>query len=217
MGRELRRELPLLNEIVNLDRALARRILAGDEAAFRTLFDAFFPRLYRFAIARLDGDREAARDVVQQTFCRAIERLDTYRGEAALYAWFCQVCRNTLIDYCRATRRRGETVRLLEDEPHVRALLESIAAPATAQPDVAAWQRDVRRLIQATVDALPERYGEILEWKYIDGLSVRDIAGRLQLAEKATESLLTRARVAFREAILELAGSVDALHPPRQA
>jgi RNA polymerase sigma-70 factor, ECF subfamily len=205
-----------LNDPVNIDLALAGRILAGDDAAFRSTFDVFFPRLYRFALARLDGDREAARDVVQQTFCRAIERLETYRGEATLYAWFCQVCRNTLIDYCRATRRQRQTVRLLEDEPHARALLETIAAPATQGPDLAAWQRDVGRLIQATVDALPERYGEILEWKYVDGLSVRDIAARLHVAEKAAESLLTRARVAFREAILELAGSIDALHPPRQ-
>jgi RNA polymerase sigma-70 factor, ECF subfamily len=152
---------------------------------------------------------------VQQTFCHAIEHLDTYRGEAALYAWFCQVCRNALVDYWRATRRRGGTVSLLEDEPRVRDILESLAAPATSQPEHALWQSDVGRLIQATVDALPERYGEILEWKYVDGLSVREIAGRLQLHEKATESLLTRARVAFREAISELAGSVDALHPPR--
>jgi RNA polymerase sigma-70 factor (ECF subfamily) len=72
-------------ELVHVDRALARRILGGDEDAFRELFDRFFPRLYRFALARLPGDPEAARDAVQQTFCQAIERLDTYRGEAALY------------------------------------------------------------------------------------------------------------------------------------
>ena len=53
----------------------------------------------------------------------------------------------------------------------------------------------------ATLDALPGRYGEALEWKYIDGLSVREIAARLELGEKATESLLTRARESFRDAI----------------
>jgi RNA polymerase sigma-70 factor, ECF subfamily len=205
-----------LSESAHIDRAVARRVLAGDAAAFRELFDAFFPRLYRFALARLDGDREAASDVVQQTFCRAIERLDTYRGEAALYTWFCGVCRNTLIDYCRTNRRRVQVVPLLEDEPQVRAVLEALAAPATYDPGLAAWQRDVQRLIQATLDALPEHYGTILELKYVDGLSVRDIAGRLQLAEKAAESLLTRARVKFREAIVELAGSSDALRPPRE-
>ena len=71
-------------ELVHLDRALARRILGGDEGAFRDLFDRYFPRRYRFALARMPGDPEGARDIVQQTFCQAIERLDTYRGEAAL-------------------------------------------------------------------------------------------------------------------------------------
>ena len=65
---------------VHVDKALARKILAGDEQAFRDLFDRFFPRLYRFGLARLDGDHDAATEVVQQTFCKAFERLDTYRG-----------------------------------------------------------------------------------------------------------------------------------------
>lgn len=205
-----------MSDTVHLDRAVARRILGGDEAAFRTLFDSFFPRLYRFALARLDGDHQAAEDVVQQTFCKAVERLDSYRGEAALYTWFCQVCRNTLIDYCRAMRRETETVVLLEDHPSLRAILDALAAPAVEQPDVGAWQQDVRRLVQATVDTLPERYGQVLEWKYVDGLSVNEIADQLRVGAKAAESLLTRARSAFREAILVLAETPDALRAPRQ-
>jgi len=199
----------------HLDLAIAKRILRGDEVAFRRLFDAYFPRLYRFAAARLRGDHDGASEVVQQTFCKAIERLDTYRGEAALYTWFCQICRNTLIDYCRVTRRDARAVTLIEDEPNVRAIIETFAAPSVTRPDVAAWQRDVRRLVEATVDRLPERYGDILEWKYADGLPVAEIAGRLGVSEKAAESLLTRARTAFREAILEIAGGTDALQPPR--
>ncbi len=58
--------------------------------------------------------------------------------------------------------------------------------------------------MEATLDALPGRYGEALEWKYIDGLSVREIAERLTLSEKAAESVLTRARESFREAIAEM-------------
>jgi RNA polymerase sigma-70 factor, ECF subfamily len=204
-----------VSDTVHVDRALARRILGGDEAAFRGLFDSFFPRLYRFALARLDGDHEAAREVVQQTFCKAVERLDTYRGEAALYTWFCQVCRNTLIDHQRAMNRELRTVVLLEDQPNVRAILESFVAPAGEQPDLCAWQQDVRRLVQATVDALPDHYSQILELKYIDGLSVQDIAEQLNVGTKAAESLLGRARQAFREAILAVAESPDVLQPPR--
>lgn len=190
-----------MSELVHVDRALARRILGGDEAAFRDLFDRFFPRLYRFALARMPRDPEAARDIVQQTFCQAIERLDTYRGEAALYTWFCQICRNAVADHYRRNSRIASRVVLLEDQPDARAILESFAAPEADEPETGAMREQVHRLVEATLDALPGRYGEALEWKYIDGLSVREIAERLSLGEKAAESLLTRARESFREAI----------------
>jgi RNA polymerase sigma-70 factor (ECF subfamily) len=198
-------------DLVHVDRAVARRILAGDEAAFRELFDRFFPRLYRFALARLNQDREAARDVVQQTFCNAIERLESYRGEAALYTWFCQICRNVISDHYRR-RQRGEAREvLLEDQPNVRAILEALAAPADDEPDTGVWRQQVHRVVEATLDALPGHYGEVLEWKYLDGQSVEEIARRLELGPKAAESLLTRARVAFRTAITDLAGESDEL------
>lgn len=188
-------------ELVHVDRAVARRILGGDEAAFRDLFDRFFPRLYRFALARVPGDPDTARDIVQQTFCRAIERLDTYRGEATLFTWFCQICRNLVADHYRRNSRSGSRVVLLEDLPDARAVLESLAAPEADEPETGVLREQVHRIVEATLDALPGRYGEALEWKYIDGLSVHEIAQRLSLGEKAAESLLTRARESFREAI----------------
>jgi len=203
-----------MSSTIHVDRGLARKILGGDQAAFRRLFDDIFPRLFRFAIARLDGDREAATDVVQQTFCKAIDNLDRYRGEASLYTWFCQICRNTIIDHCRATNRRTDRILLYEDHANVRAILEALTAPTTDQPEIGAWQRDIRRLVQSTVDALPSRYGDVLEWKYIDGASVAEIANRIGSSVKAAESLLTRARAAFREAIIAIAGEMDALRPP---
>jgi RNA polymerase sigma-70 factor (ECF subfamily) len=192
---------------VNLDLALAKRMLRGDEQALREFFDRAFPRLYRFALSRLAGDHDAASEVVQQSFCKAMERLDSYRGEAALYTWLCQICRNTLIDFCRKSCRAERLVRPIEEEPHIRAVLEAIAAPPEAQPEVQAWRSDLRKLVQATIDALPEHYGDVLEWKYVDGLAVADIALRLDIGDKAAESLLTRARGAFREAILAVADS----------
>lgn len=201
-------------DLVHVDRAVARRILGGDGAAFQELFDRFFPRLYRFALARLGGDHESARDVVQQTFCNAIERLDSYRGEAALYTWFCQICRNAIADHYRSRGRGTARVVLLEDQPDVRAILEALTAPATDAPEVGAWRVQVHRLVQATVDGLPGHYGDVLEWKYIEGLSVKQIADRLGQSPKAAESVLGRARTAFREAITELAGAPDALEPP---
>lgn len=202
-----------MTDLVHVDRAVARRILGGDEKAFQDLFDRFFPRLYRFALARVGHDPEAARDIVQQTFCNAIGQLDSYRGEAALYTWFCQICRNVLTDHFRS-KGRARSVTLLEDHPNAQAILESLAAPVSDQPESGVWRDQVHRVVEATLDSLPGRYGEVLEWKYIDGLSVLEIASRLNVGAKAAESLLTRAREAFRDAIVELFGAAEEFRMP---
>ncbi len=191
-----------MGEVVHTDRALARRILAGDDQAFRALFDEYFPRLYRYAMAHLDGDREAAKDVVQETFRKGIERLDSYRGEAALYGWFCRICHNALVDHCRKRQRAGKTITTIEEHGEIRSVLDALSAPVTTQPETQAGHRDVRRLVQATLDRLPPRYGDALTWKYVEGLSVKEIASRMKLSPKAAESLLTRARVAFRDSLI---------------
>jgi RNA polymerase sigma-70 factor (ECF subfamily) len=191
------------------DWALSRRILNGDEEAFRALFDDMFPRLYRFALARLSGDREQARELVQLTFCRAFERLDSYRGESSLFGWLCQICRNAIADLGRGREREGRHLCLPEEDAALDAILESLAAPADDEPESRVWRSELVRLIQAALDCLPGHYGDVLEWKYVDDLSVKEIAERLAIGPKAAESCLTRAREAFREAITAIGGSID--------
>ncbi len=191
----------------HIDKAMAKRIVAGDEAAFRALFDRVFPRLYRYAAARLGGDPDAATEVVQQTFLKAIERLDEYRGEAPLYAWFVRICHNAIVDLHRQRSREASHVLLVEDHAQVRAVLDALTAPATEGPLDQACARDLSRLVQAILDRLPPRYGDVLEWKYVEGLTVKEIAARLETGPKAAESLLSRARAAFREAVEALRGA----------
>jgi len=190
------------------DRAIAKRLLAGDERAFRELFDDFFPKLYRFALSRLDGDRDAATEVVQQTFCKAFERVGSYRGEASLFGWMCRICRNVITDEWRKGAREARATPLVEDDT-VQSILDAIAAPSATQPEQIAARCELVRTIQATLDSLPGHYGDVLEWKYIDGLPVKTIASRLGVGAKAAESLLTRARAAFREALDAIVGSTE--------
>jgi RNA polymerase sigma-70 factor, ECF subfamily len=197
--------------LVHSDTVLAKRVLAGDESAFRELFDLHFAKLYRFALVRLRGNRDDATDAVQQTFCKAFEHLRSYRGEASLFGWLCQICRNAITDRARERVRETAHVALLEDDEAVRGILESIAAPSADEPERLAARGDVLRLIQATLDSLPNRYGDALEWKYVDGLSVKQIAQRLDTGTKAAESLLTRAREAFRETVQAIDASSDLL------
>jgi len=179
------------------ERELVRRMLGGDEGAFDEFFADYFPRLFRFAVLRL-RDPDAAEDLVQNSLIAAVRHLSSWRGEATLFTWLCTICRREIAAWEKRTSRRV-TVSLAEDDPGLRAALESIGAAAEA-PDAGLARADTGRIVQLVLDHLPPRYSRALEWKYLEELSVDDIAGRLQCTPKAAESLLTRARDAFRDA-----------------
>lgn len=184
------------------DRMLAARLLRGDADAFEEFFESSFGPLYRFALARI-GDADAAEEVVQTTLCRAVRGLSGYRGEAALLTWLTTICRREIATHFEQRKKVPPMVDLSDDLPELRAALESIRAEDSAE------RREVARLVQVVLDRLPRHYGDALEWKYIDGLSVAEIAERLALGTKAAESLLTRARESFRDAFRSAYGEVQ--------
>ncbi|MGD8340340.1 MAG: sigma-70 family RNA polymerase sigma factor [Gammaproteobacteria bacterium] len=191
------------------DLSIVRRLLDGDESLFESVFDGYFPRLYRFALARTNGNADEARDVVQQSLCKAFERLDTYRGEASLYGWMLRICRNTLIDRARRHSAQPPHVSLADPAGALETIAEALRAPDDLQPEKRTARLELLQIIEQTLDYLPSHYGNVLEWKYIEDNSVKEIAEKLEIAPKAAESLLTRARHAFREAILALDESAD--------
>jgi RNA polymerase sigma-70 factor (ECF subfamily) len=180
------------------DSALVRRVIAGEEAAFDEFFAAYFAPIYRFALARVGGDEDTAEEVVQRTLIRALGRLRTYKGEAALLTWLCSICRHEIAALLgREVRHHASVVS--SDSPELRAALETLAVVDADDPEAALRRRELSGLVQLTLDSLPARYGDVLEWKYIQDLSVGEIAARLGVGYKAAESLLTRARAAFRD------------------
>jgi RNA polymerase sigma-70 factor (ECF subfamily) len=179
------------------ERELVRRMLGGDEGAFDEFFADYFPRLFRFAVLRL-RDPDAAEDIVQTSLIAAMRHLGSWRGEASLFTWLCTICRREIAAWQKRTSRRV-IVSIEDHDPSLRAALDSIGAAADA-PDARLARADTGRTVQLALDHLPPRYSRALEWKYLEELSVDDIAGRLQCTPKAAESLLTRARAAFRDA-----------------
>ena len=186
------------------DQRLAQRMLRGEQRAFDEFFNSYFDRLFRFALVRMNRDAAAAEDVVQQTLCKAMEKIGLYRGESALFTWLCRICRNTIVDTFRAADRpRGEVVPFEENE-EVRLALESLSALESDDPQQHMINEQLSRLVRMVLDYLPRKYGQVLEWKYIEGHSIVEIAGFLGIAPKAAESTLTRAKAAFRDGFAAL-------------
>lgn len=191
------------------DKRLVKQLLAHDEQAFDRFFNDNFARLYRFALTRLPNDPDGRREVVQITLTKAIRKLHTYRGEAALFTWLCAICRNEMSDWLAKQGRYREHIVLIEDRPEVMAAVDSCQAPQEDGPERQAQRAEALRLIQVALDRLPAKYGNVLEWKYIEGYSVKEIAEKLQLGQEATQSLLARAKRAFGDVYSALTGSLN--------
>ena len=189
-------------------------MLAGDQEAFDTFFNDYFPSLYRFALTRVRGNEDAAEEVAQSTLCKAIGKLQTYRGEAALFTWLCTFCRYELSAYFRKRRHEAPSLDLVEDRDEFRAALDSIGADLD-DPSVQFDREELARLARVVLDQLSPSYSRALEWKYLEGISVKEIAERLQLSPKAAESILSRARVAFRDLFQTLTEAPSAAEPSR--
>lgn len=179
------------------DRALVQRILAGEAQAFEQLFEESYDGLYRFTLTRVGHDEFLAEELTQAAFVQALEKLDTYRGEAALFSWLCTFCRYEASAHFRRQNRIPVSVDGSGEDGEVRTVLDAMAA-GVAGPDDSLQSKQAVALVHEALDALRPKYRQVLAWKYFDDLPVSEIAERLDMSPKAAESLLTRSREAFR-------------------
>lgn len=180
------------------DRRLAKRVLAGDEAALRHFIDEYLPRLYRYAHRRLRNEADVD-DVVQVTLSQAARSLYTYRGEATMLTWLVQICRHEISRCLREGERQADIAAPFLNDDLLKAVVESIEVNDESTPELESRRIELISLIQFTLDQLPERYATALELKYIQGFNSKEIAASLKISDEATQSLLARARRAFKE------------------
>ena len=169
------------------ERDLRRAVLAGDEAAWQALYDAAFEPLLAYALWRCGQRRDLAEEVVQETWLVAVRRIREFDPERGSFlAWLRGIAANVLRAQLRRMRR-----------PACPALdLDGVPAPSTAEIE----QREQADAIARALAELPEHYEAVLRAKYLDRQSVEQIAAAWNETPKAIESLLTRARQAFRKA-----------------
>lgn len=180
------------------DRKLAHEILSGDERALRLFFDEYFPRLYRYARHRLRNEADVD-DVVQVVLAQAARRLETYRGEATLLTWLVRICRHEISHQLHKSSRDADIMTPFLNDDLLRSVVESIESDCSSDPEASSRRSELISLIQFALDQLPEHYARALELKYVEGFNSREIAIKLKTSDEAIQSLLARARRAFRE------------------
>jgi len=184
------------------DRELVRRMLAGEKAAFDAFFAAHAPRLAAFVMRRAGLNPAAVEDIVQSALIKAVRNLGSFRGEAALFTWVCEISRNELARVHRSAARQP-VHESLDAVTAVREEVLGLHAPADREPANVLELEAHRGAISNTLGFLPRRYSSVLEWKYADGFSVQEIGTMLGLTTAAAQSLLARARKEFRRRWLE--------------
>jgi RNA polymerase sigma-70 factor (ECF subfamily) len=184
--------------VYEADQKLVKRMLAGEQRAFDSFFCTYAERLVAFAARRSTLPPAAIEDIVQNSLIKALRKLAHFRGESALFTWLCEICRHELASLYRKAARQPEHESVDVLSQAREAVLE-LRAPEEQDPEHELEAASQRVAVAATLNGLPERYARALEWKYGDGFSVDEIAQMMGLTSVAVQSLLARARLAFRE------------------
>jgi RNA polymerase sigma-70 factor (ECF subfamily) len=167
------------------ERALVARALAGDAAAERALYDAHVDRVYRLAF-RITGDDDLARDVTQDAFVRAFDRLGEFRHEAALSTWLHRIALSVALNAVERTRRLRAREVPLDDA--------ALAAPDPARPA----DPDLRAQLAAAVDALPPGYRAVFLMHDLEGYTHEEIGAALGVRPGTSKAQLFHARARLR-------------------
>ena len=181
------------------DPELVRLVQGGSRAAVEALYERYLPPVWRYVYTQVHGDEHAAEDVVSETFLAAISgllKLDPEGG--SLYAWLIGVARHKVSDHRRRLRR-------LRDDPIALSRGRGDARE-TADPQGSLEAAEEKTQVAGTMARLSNEERLVLEWKYVEELSVREMARRIGRTEKAVENLLYRARKSFRAAFEGLPG-----------
>lgn len=170
------------------DREILQKILQKDEKVLYEFYQEHKKPLLQFITKHLN-DSDAAEEVLQDTFLGFIESLRDFRGQSSLKTFLYSIAKNKVVDKLRKKKLKQIFFS------HVPSFfVESFAAVFL---DEELDRKHLTKKIEGVFGKLPNDYAEVLRLKYREGYKVAEIAKRIKLSFKATESLLFRARKAF--------------------
>ena len=196
------------------DEALVTAAQRGSAEAFARLHKRYYARIYRLAYLKTSNASDAE-DVAGETFLRAIAHLPRFRFEAlpsgcrSLYPWLHRIALNLIAD---GGRQRPPQGLVSLDAPTAQELRAVLASGDTAPtPQELLERREVQQMVREAIAALPADQGEILIYRFLGELSLREAAPLMRRSESAAKSLLHRATVSLRE---ELSRRLAAMENP---
>lgn len=170
------------------EQELVKRIMARDEEAYLSFVKTHEQPLFQY-VSRQISDTHQAEEIVQDVFVDFLDALRNFQFQSSLKTYLYSIAKYKVIDYIR--KKKVKKVIFSAMPAHV---VEGLS-PVWIESEIE--QKELAGKIQTVFQQLPHDYQTILRLKYLDGFRVKEIATRLSLPFKATESLLFRARKAF--------------------
>lgn len=180
------------------EKELVKRAQAGDFEAFNDLVKAHADRIYRLAL-KVTKNREDAEDVVQNTFLKAIDKIDSFRGESSFGTWVYSIALNEI----RSHLSGGSKMSIRPIEEYLPGSHEDGARELFDWGDPHSYleNRQLQQYIDDALEEMPDMYSIPFVLRYLEELSVKEIADILGLSVAATKSRILRARLALRQAL----------------
>jgi RNA polymerase sigma-70 factor (ECF subfamily) len=183
------------------DEELAERSVGGDMAAFEAIMRRHNRLLFRTVRSILRTDAESE-EVVQETYLKAWRALPGYRAQAKLSTWLVRIAMNEA--FARVRRKTAEVVPLsfagAAPLPPEDAMAHDPPDPAPG-PESTALLQEMRRLVEARIDALPAQFRIVFMLRAVEELEVDEVARLLQVPPATVRTRFFRARSALREAL----------------
>lgn len=184
------------------DPALEAMAAAGDRAAFAELYNRHSDRVYDFVL-RTVRDREAAADITQETFLRAMRALKPGEKKAAFRTWVFRIARNTALDYLRKPRSLSLDIPAKAGESE-QTNLQAVDPSRLANPEDAADAQDLAGLVWDAAQFLNPKESSILDLHLRQGLESSEIADVLGISKGNASTILSRLKSTLEESIVAL-------------
>ena len=194
------------------DKAAVRAVQAGDEAAFRELFERYHRRAFSIAFGVVKNQQDAL-DIVQEAFIKVHRHVHNFQGTSSFYTWLYRIVMNLSIDYIRRAKR----ARKFDYDDKVRRNAENVAGDGAILPSIldsnprrTVLRQELATAIQEALDELPEHHRAVILLREIEGLSYEEMAKILEVPRGTIMSRLFHARRKMQELLSDyVQGELD--------
>jgi len=171
------------------DNELVKEIKNGEQSAFKVLYLKYSDLLFAYILHHLDKEKEVASDIWQETWVVVIEKINDFQYKSSIFTWLCAIAKNKISDYYRNAKKqeRFQSIEKIHFDIDIEELEIELVDLET--------QVDVITILANLTD----EYRYLLVAKYVENKGIDEISLKIGKSYKATESMLTRARGAFRK------------------